>query len=206
VTESVLPPIEERLAHALSHDLQAPLRMLAPVLGLLADDDRGDRMLAAATGGLGRLDELLAALVSALRAPVDVAGVTASAEVDGIVAAAWASLSGPDDHLDVTTSDLPLPAGTAAAVIHDLLAHALAERGETPRRVRFGATGARLVATDDGPAPTPSPAGRVRAVAGATAVGLLVTQRLAVAAGGALSVDATPGAVTVTLDLPGDHA
>jgi hypothetical protein len=206
VSEGVLPPIEERLAHALSHDLQAPLRMLAPVLGLLADDDRRDRMIAAATSGLDRLDELLAALVPALRAPVTATGRTPSAEVDGIVGAAWASLSRPDDHLDVTTSDLPLPAGTAAAVIHDLLAHALAERDDSSRRVRLAATGSRMVATDDGPAPTPSPAGRVRAVAGATAVGLLVTQRLAVAAGGALSVDPTPGAVTVTLDLPGGRA
>lgn len=204
-SEVEFPPILARLAHALAHDAQAPLRMLGPVLTSLesAGEPKRQQRLAIASQSVGDLDRLISQLVEGLRAPIGLDGTTSGDELTTIVQRLWDGLASSGDHLDLALTSLPLPGVTCETVMTDLLVHALADRGADSRQVAVAATADgnvhSLSVTDDGRAPGASPAGPVRPVGGSTARALLAAQRVAEALQGRLKVAPHEGAVRVTL-------
>lgn len=202
-----LPSLHERLAHALTHDVVAPLAM-APVLVRAAAGTGGGERAEVVAGGLDEVRRLAEGMATGLRAPVAGTGAT---DGDALAARARAAF-----HVDAADGDtlevgpvvaVPLPSELATSVIDELVAHALADRGSAPRRVGVsveagdGVLG--IVVDDDGPPPDLTLRDPVRRPRDGRGSLLLHSQRLAEHLGGTLAVVTSPwGGCRATLRLP----
>ncbi len=195
-----LPDLEERLAHALVHDIATPMSMMAAVVTDAAGPD-ADRRRGVAREGATRVHEIALRIGAALRTPLEVGSVDA-ATARTLLDEVWGELARPGDDLDAEVGALPLSPSTVRALFDDLVSHALAE-GAGPRRVRVRTdhrdSTVVVVVDDDGPAPDPARTDPVRIVDGTAGASLVIAQRIAIRSAGAVMVHAHGDGTRVTV-------
>jgi two-component system, chemotaxis family, sensor kinase Cph1 len=206
----------QRFATVASHDLREPLRVVSGFADLLArrhGDDLGpdgQRFVEAITGGVARMDEMIADLLAYARAgridqplePVDANDVVTDV-LDGLQRAI------DDAGAEVEVESLPMVNGNAAALrqlFQNLIANAIKFVDGGPPRVRIWAAevpeGWRFTIRDNGIGIDSEQAERIfgmfARVHGAdrypgTGVGLAVCQRIVDVHGGRIWVEPAPG-------------
>jgi light-regulated signal transduction histidine kinase (bacteriophytochrome) len=206
----------QSFATVASHDLREPLRVVSGFADLLArrhGDDLGpdgQRFVEAITGGVARMDEMIADLLAYARAgrvdeplePVD-----SNAVVDDALAALQRAIDDAGAQIDV--EPLPMVNGNPASLrqlFQNLIANALKFVEDGPPRVRIWAAevpeGWRFSVRDNGIGIDPEHAERIfgmftRLNGGdrypGTGVGLAVCKRIVDVHGGHIWVEAAPG-------------
>jgi light-regulated signal transduction histidine kinase (bacteriophytochrome) len=206
----------QRFATVASHDLREPLRVVSGFADLLArrhSDElgpEGQRFVEAITGGVARMDEMIADLLAYARAgridqplePVDANQVVADV-LGGLQRAI------EDAGADVEVEPLPMVNGNAAALrqlFQNLIANAIKFVDGGPPRVRIWAAevpeGWRFTVRDNGIGIDSEQAERIfgmfTRLHGAdrypgTGVGLAVCQRIVDVHGGRIWVEPAPG-------------
>ena len=206
----------QRFATVASHDLREPLRVVSGFADLLArrhGDELGadgKRFVEAITGGVARMDEMIADLLAYARAgrvdqplePVD-ANEVVSEVLEGLQRAV------EEAHAEVEVEQLPMVNGNAAALrqlFQNLIANAIKFVDEATPRVRIWAAevpeGWRFTIRDNGIGIDADHAERIfgmfTRLHGAerypgTGVGLAVCQRIVDVHGGRIWVEPSPG-------------
>lgn len=206
----------QRFATVASHDLREPLRVVSGFADLLArrhGDELGpeaQRFIEAITGGVARMDEMIADLLSYARAgrvdqplePVD-ANEVVSDVLDGLQRAV------EDAHAQIEVEHLPMVNGDAASLrqlFQNLIANAIKFVDDGQPRVRIWAAevpeGWRFTIRDNGIGIDADQAERIfgmfTRLHGAerypgTGVGLAVCQRIVDVHGGRIWVEPAPG-------------
>jgi light-regulated signal transduction histidine kinase (bacteriophytochrome) len=205
----------QRFATVASHDLREPLRVVSGFADLLArrhGDDLGTdgkRFVEAITGGVARMDQMIADLLAYARAgrvdqplePVD---------SNAVVADALAGLQRAidDANAELEVEPLPMVNGNATALrqlFQNLIANAIKFVADGPPHVRIWAAevpeGLRFTIRDNGVGIDPSQADRIfemftrlhsESYPG-TGVGLAVCQRIVDVHGGRIWFEPAPG-------------
>jgi light-regulated signal transduction histidine kinase (bacteriophytochrome) len=206
----------QRFATVASHDLREPLRVVSGFADLLVrrhGDDLGPdgrRFIDAITGGVARMDEMIADLLAYARAgrvdqplePVD-----ANEIVRDVLAGLQRAID--DARAAIEVEPLPMVKGNAAALrqlFQNLIANAIKFVDDAPPRVRIWAAevpdGWRFTIRDNGIGIDADQAERIfgmfTRLHGAerypgTGVGLAVCQRIVDVHGGRIWVEAAPG-------------
>jgi light-regulated signal transduction histidine kinase (bacteriophytochrome) len=206
----------QRFATVASHDLREPLRVVSGFAELLGrrygDQLEGDgaRFIEAITGGVARMDEMIADLLAYARAgnsnqplePVD---------ADAVVREAVAGLQRAVDDAGAEVDVTPLPTvlGNAPALrqlFQNLIANAIKFTGDAAPRVRIWAAevpgGWRFAVRDNGIGIDPAKADQIFGMFTrlhsterypGTGVGLAVCQRIVDVHGGRIWVEPAPG-------------
>jgi light-regulated signal transduction histidine kinase (bacteriophytochrome) len=222
----------QRFATVASHDLREPLRVVSGFADLLARrytgqlGSDGARFVEAITGGVARMDEMIADLLSYARAGrIDqpLAPVDSNAVVEDVLSGLQRAIE--DAGADIEVEPLPMVTGNAAALrqlFQNLIANAIKFVADGPPRVRIWAAevpeGWRFTIRDNGigidPEQTDRIFGMFTRLHGAerypgTGVGLAVCQRIVDVHGGRIWVEPAPGGgsqfmFTIARATPGD--
>jgi signal transduction histidine kinase len=199
---------ERETAADLSHRMRTPLTALRLDAESLHDPAEADRI-----GSLvGELERTLTAVIHAARRPQR-EGRMPSCDPSAVVGdrvAFWSALAEDQERRGtISLPSEPLPVRASAedlatatdALLENIVAHT--PEG-TPFEVRLSAVpgGARLEVSDDGPGlPSAEPI-RGRSDRGSSGLGLDIARRCAEAAGGSMTLGATPsGGALITLEL-----
>ena len=206
----------QRFATVASHDLREPLRVVSGFADLLARrhgdqlGDDGQRFVEAITGGVARMDEMIADLLAYARAgridqplePVDANEVVADT-LNGLQRAI------EEAGAQVEVDELPTVNGNPAALrqlFQNLIANAIKFTGDASPRVRIWVAevpeGWRFTVRDNGIGIDPEQAERIFGMFTrlhgsdrypGTGVGLAVCQRIVDVHGGRIWVEPAPG-------------
>jgi signal transduction histidine kinase len=203
---------EREMVADVSHRLRTPLTALRLDAEALHDPEEAERI----GGHVSSLERMLTAVIHTARRPQRegrAPGCDATAVV-GERVEFWSALA--DDQGRAVTLALPSVPVLVRASAEDLAAatDALLENviAHTPEGVAFAVTlaptesGARLDVADDGPGLPPDASVRGRSDRGSTGLGLDIARRCAQAAGGTMTLGASPSGgalVTLTLNAPG---
>ncbi|MDA0322639.1 MAG: ATP-binding protein [Verrucomicrobia bacterium] len=139
----------EKFAHAASHDLQEPLRMVAGYMQLLQRryenelDDKAREFIGFAVDGASRMQKMIEALLEYSRVGTR-GGPLGSAICDAAVASAVRNLDGAiaESDAQITRDPLPIIAGNEtqiAQLFQNLISNALKFRRDPPPRVHIDA-------------------------------------------------------------------
>jgi light-regulated signal transduction histidine kinase (bacteriophytochrome) len=206
----------QSFATVASHDLREPLRVVSGFADLLARRYRdqlgsdGSRFLEAITGGVARMDEMIADLLSyarAGRADQPLEPVDAKLVVDDVLSGLARAIA--DAGAEVEVEQLPMVNGNSAALrqlLQNLIANAIKFVEDGPPRVRVWAAevpeGWRFTIRDNGIGIEPEQADRIFRMFTrlhtserypGTGVGLAVCQRIVDVHGGRIWVEPAPG-------------
>ncbi len=205
----------ERFAYIASHDLQEPLRAVTGFVGLLrrqyADrlDDRGRGYLSHVERGAGRMRALIVDLLEYSRAD---ASPVAPCDLEPAWEQAVTNLRAPIEAAQARVSAGPLPVVMADSprmvqVFEQLLANAIAYRGDAPPEIRAEArrdgTAWEVSVRDNGRGIDPRYHERVfelferleaRGEADGTGMGLSICRKAIERFGGRMWVESAPGA------------
>ena len=215
----------EQFAHAVSHDLQEPLRMVSSYLRLLDErygdtfDEEGREFLAFAVDGADRMRDMVEGLLEYSRVetrgdpfePVDLAAVVDDVRDDLHVAI-------EESGADITVGTLPTVEGDAdqlRQVFQNLVENAIEYSGDDPPQIHLDAErdGEAWVVSvqDDGLGLDPEHADRIFEMferhhteeESGTGIGLALCERIVDRHGGEIWVESAPGkGATFSLTLP----
>ena len=216
----------QQFAHAVSHDLQEPLRMVSSYLKLIEDryadelDEAGEEFIEFAVDGADRMREMIDSLLEYSRVetegdpfePVDLNAVLADVLAD-------LQFQIEEHDAEITTDDLPAVKGDVSQlrqVFQNLVENAIEYSGDEPPRVHVSATQTGdewvLSVSDEGIGIDPEDQDRIFNVfqrlhtqdehAG-TGIGLALCKRIVERHGGEIWVDSELGeGATFSLSLP----